>query len=147
MDSVRTDIRRAESWITEEHLEIRAILDRLQTMSDPYMMLLVLKDLRDKLETHFSREEGDEGLHAVIEHHAPQHRSAADELIREHIFLSRDLTGLVKECNALLAGPLAQLKTNTSRFIERMQAHDAAETEILTDSLLDAMEEKGETAV
>jgi hypothetical protein len=86
-------------------------------------------------------------LYAVIEHHAPQHRSAVDELIREHSFLSRDLTGLVKECNALLAGPLAQLKTNTSRFIERLQAHDATETEILTDSLLNAMEESGETAV
>ena len=147
MDTLHTDIRRAESWITEEHLEIRAILDRLQTMSDPYMILLVLKDLRDKLEGHFSREEGDEGLHAVIENHAPQHGDTADELIREHTFLSRDLTRLIKECNALLAGPLAQLKTNTGRFIERVQAHDAAETEILTDSLLEAMEKNGETAV
>ena len=147
MDHENVNVRRAESWITEEHLEIRSLLERLQTMTDPYMMLLVLKDLREKLEAHFGREEGEEGLHAVIEHHAPQHRQTAEELIREHAFLLAEMRRLIKECNALLSGPLAQLKTNTGRFIERMQAHDVAESEILTDSLLDAMEKSGRPMV
>ena len=136
-----TDIRRAEAWITEEHLEIRVVLERLQTMTDPYMMVLVLKDLRDRLDAHFSREEGEEGLYELIDGFAPQHRKTADDLLKEHAFLLAELNRVIKECNALLAGPLAQLKTHTGRFIDRLQVHDAAETEILTDSLLGALDQ------
>ena len=66
------DVRRIESRITEEHLEIRAVVDRLQQVTDPNMMMLLLDDLHRKLDSHFLREEGDKGLYAIIETLAPQ---------------------------------------------------------------------------
>lgn len=136
MPHEKLSLRRIESWITEEHLEIRSMIDRLQTMTDPYVMLLVLRDLQDKLDQHFQNEEGEEGLYTIVNANAPQHAERVDRLIEEHHVLSRELHNLVKQCNQVLSGPLARLKTDMSRFIDQLQAHDIAETEILTDAVL-----------
>lgn len=136
MATAKTPLRRIESVITEEHLEIRAVLERLQTMTDPYMMLLVYKDLQNKLDAHFQNEEGEEGLYAVVEEVTENHSERVDALLDEHQVLLTKLTGLIKQCNELLIGPFAKLKTDTGKFIEMLQAHDIAETEILTDAIL-----------
>ena len=134
------DVRRLESRITEEHLEIRAVVDRLQQVTDPNMMMLLLDDLHRKLDSHFLREEGDKGLYAIIEDLAPQHTERVDGLLREHRVLMSGLLALIRDCRALLNDPLARLRADTGRFIEQLQAHDVVETEILTDCMLREME-------
>lgn len=134
------DVRSLESKITEEHLEMRATVERLQAMTDPNVMLIVLEDLHRQFENHFNREEGDEGLYAIIESLAPQHTERVDGLLREHRILMEGLNGLIRDCNALMSGPLAKLRADTCQFIEQLTAHDVAETEVLTDCVLREME-------
>jgi hypothetical protein len=140
MGTIKNDVRRLESRITEEHLEIRAVVDRMQTLSDPNMMLLVLEDLHRMLDSHFLREEGDKGLYAIIEDLAPQHTERVDGLLREHRVLMSGLLALIRDCRALINDPLAKLRADTGRFIEQLQAHDVLETEILTDCMLHEMD-------
>jgi hypothetical protein len=136
------DVRHIESTITEEHLEIRAVVDRLQQVTDPNMIMLLLDDLHRKLDSHFLREEGDKGLYAIIEDLAPQHTERVDGLLREHRVLMSGLLELIRDCRALLNEPLARLRADTDRFIEQLQAHDVTETEILTDCMLREMERR-----
>jgi hypothetical protein len=136
------DVRRLESRITEEHLEIRAVVEQLQRVTDPNMMLIVLEDLHRKIEKHFLREEGDKGLYTIIEDLAPQHTERVDELLREHRALMSGLLALIRDCRALLNDPMAKLRADADRFIEMFQAHDVAETEILTDCVLREMDRR-----
>lgn len=140
MGTPKVDVRRLESKITEEHLEIRATVDRLQTLTDPNIILIVLLDLHRQFETHFNREEGDKGLYAIIESLAPQHTDRVDKLLREHRTLMEGLNNLIRDCRAIIGGPLAKLHLDTTRFLEQMNAHDVDETEILTDCMLSEME-------
>lgn len=141
MGTPRIDVRRLESKITEEHLEIRAVVDQLQRVTDPSMMILVLEDLHRKLDSHFLREEGDKGLYAIIENLAPQHTERVDALLQEHRALMSGLRALIRDCRALLNDSLAKLRCDTDRFIEQLQAHDVSETEILTDCMLREMDQ------
>jgi hypothetical protein len=134
------DVRRLESRITEEHLEIRAVVDRLQQVTDPNMMMLVLEDLHRKLDSHFLREEGDKGLYTIIEDLAPEHTERVDGLLREHRLLMSGLLAIIRDCRNLLKDPLAKLRADTDRFIEQLQAHDLSETEVLTDCMVREME-------
>jgi hypothetical protein len=140
MDTAKVDIRRLESKITEEHLEIRAVVDKLQTLTDPNTILIVLEDLHRKMESHFLREEGDRGLYAIIEELAPDETERVDALLREHRLLMTGLIGLIRDCRTLLNEPLARLRADTDRFIAQLQAHDVSETEILTDCMLKEMD-------
>lgn len=136
MCAEKISVRQGEAWITEEHLQIRALLDRISPISDPHALLPVLRELIALMDSHCDREEGDEGLHAIISENAPEHTRAVDRLLGEHRGILDDINGLIRECNACIAGPLTRIKNERDRVIKNIQHHDAAESEILTDALL-----------
>mgnify|MGYP001067806839 CR=1 FL=1 len=135
MGPSRIDLRRLESKLTEEHLRIREDVARLQTLTDPTAMLETLEALR-----HFLHEEGGKGLALLVERCAPEHEKRAEALLLEHRALMADLHELIRECRALITEPLTRLRRNTAQFIDRLQAHDVSETEVLTDCMLREME-------
>ena len=133
MDIARVDIRRLESRITEEHLEIRAVVDKLQTLTDPNTILIVLEDLHRKMENHFLREEGDRGLYAIIEELAPDETERVDALLREHRLLMTGLIRLIRDCRTLLNEPLARLMKRSfdlvfsaSGYFEKISVRDVS---------------------
>jgi len=136
----KISVREAESWITEEHLRIRALLDGVRGISDPHVLLPVLRELRSILEEHFSREEGDDGLHDIVSGPAPEHGDRVDDLIVEHGRILKSVDDLIGKCSACVAGPLAAIRRNIGELYGLMQSHDAAESEILTDALIKEME-------
>jgi hypothetical protein len=136
MATEKISLRRLESRITEEHLRIRSLLDGIQTAADPNVLLPLLRELKSHLESHFDGEEGDEGLHAIIEDGAPHHTDRADRLIAEHGELMARVSRVIHECNQIINGPLRNLRESTREMVARLQAHDVAESELLTDALL-----------
>jgi hypothetical protein len=136
MCAEKITVRQGEAWITEEHLQIRALLDRIGPISDPHALLPLLRELKALMDGHCHREEGDEGLHAIISENAPEHTATVDRLLGEHQGILTRIDDLIRECNACVAGPLTGIKNDRNRLIKEIQHHDAVESEILTDALL-----------
>ena len=85
MCSKRLSVREGEAWITEEHLQIRSLLDQITSADNPFTLLPLLRELRSKLSAHCDREEDDDGLHAIVSENIPEYRDRVDQLLIEPI--------------------------------------------------------------
>jgi len=147
MSSNTTLIRETEAQITEDHLRIRALLDGIHRIGDPQVLLPLLRELKGVLDSHFEVEEGADGLYAIVTEFQPNHAAKVDELLEEHHQLMSAIDTLIAECNACIAGPLAEIKRGVQALYSKIQDHDAAETEMLTDVLLKILQkDNGKTA-
>lgn len=139
-------VRRTESQITEDHLRIRALLDGIKAVGDPHVLLPLLRELNDTLDGHFALEEGDDGLYAMAAEYSPARVDRVEELLDEHRHLLAAVHALIQKCNKCIAGPLTEIRDDVHTLFGTIQNHDAAETEILTEVLLKAMQgEPGES--
>jgi len=142
MTSHWTVLRESESQITEDHLRIRALVDGLKAIGDPYVLVTLLRELRKTLDEHFSLEEGEEGLGALASEYAPDRTGEVEGLMGQHAILMRNVDDLIKTCNACIAGPLKEIRTQVNGLFDMIQRHDVAESEILTEVLLKAAQEE-----
>lgn len=138
----QASLRKSESRITEDHLRIRALLDGLRKIGDPHVLIPLLRELRESLDDHFTIEEGDDGLQEIASEYAPSRVAQVEELLAEHGTLLTDIDALIRQCNHCISGPLAEIRTSLHAFFEKVQRHDAAESEILTEALLKALSGK-----
>ena len=135
-------IRMSESRIMEDHLRIRALLDGLNAIPDPNVLVTLLRDLRQTLDNHFALEEGDEGLHSMVALLDPDRAGQVDELLSQHRKLLVLVDDLIRECNKCIAGPLAGIRRDVNALYTTIQNHDAAESELLTELLLKALQKE-----
>jgi hypothetical protein len=132
----------SESRIMEDHLRIRALLDGLNAIADPNVLVTLLRDLRQTLDNHFALEEGDEGLHSMVALLDPDRAGNVDELLSQHRQLMALVDDLIRECNECIAGPLKGIRRNVNTLYTTIQNHDAAESELLTELLLKALQKE-----
>jgi hypothetical protein len=142
MESHWTVMRESESQITEDHLRIRALVDGLKAIGDPHVLVALLRELRKTLDDHFALEEGEEGLGALASDFAPDRTGEVEGLMGQHAHMLRDVDELIKACNAAIAGPLKDIRTRVHGLFDMIQRHDVAESEILTEILLNATKEE-----
>jgi hypothetical protein len=135
----QASLRKSESRITEDHLRIRALLDGLRKIGDPHVLIPLLRELRESLDEHFALEEGEDGLQEIAAEHTPSRVAQVEELLAEHGTLLADIDALIRQCNHCISGPLAEIRSDLQSFFEKIQDHDAAESEILTEVLLKAL--------
>lgn len=136
MQSDVTLIRKTESRIMEDHLRIRALLDGLNVIGDPYVLIPLLRELKETLEEHFAVEEGDEGFFPLVEQHAPNRVAQVERLLQQHQELLASIDALIRKCRSALSGPLAEIRAEMNTLYHRIQNHDAAESEVLTEILI-----------
>jgi hypothetical protein len=88
-----------------------------------------LGDLHKQLRTHFAEEEAGGCLEEAVTR-CPSLCDECHAILAEHVVLNRTLEDLVKRSRDPELAP-ADLQRNYQAFVERLRAHDAAETRML----------------
>jgi hypothetical protein len=132
---VEQPARSAERQVEEEHRRIKQLLGRLDKTSDLRLMVPLLQELRILLVEHFEQEEAADGFPMMIADPAPHHARILDQLFQEHKTILVNLDDLIEKALFCLDGPLAQVRHGVSDLCGQLRAHEATETELLTDTV------------
>lgn len=125
----------ARREIAQEHRQIRALVEELETTSGLGALLPLLADLRGLLVTHFAREEAPDGLHRVVDGAAPRLSTSVQLLFDEHRQMLAALDGIEERGRACLEGPVAEVRRSVLELCRQLHEHEAAETELLAGAL------------
>jgi len=125
--------------IHEEHRHLRELLERIGATRELEPLLVLLGELSGALEVHFEHEEAPGGLHDVIDASAPHLLERVDVLFDEHRRCLEELERLRSEARATLDGPVAEVRRGVEALCQMLHEHEAAETEILSESLYDEL--------
>jgi hypothetical protein len=125
--------------IHEEHRHLRELLERIAATRELEPLLTLLGELSSALEVHFEHEESPGGLHDVIDASAPHLLGRVDELFDEHRRCLEELARLRSEARTILDGPVAEVIRGVDALCRMLHEHEAAETEILSESLYDEL--------
>ncbi len=131
-----TDTLRAE--IEREHREISSLLRKLEESGDPLGLAPVLAELRPLLETHFAREEADDGLHDTIGETAPNLLPSVHELFEEHGEMRTAIHSLCERSNQL-AQLADEVVEGTRLLIADLRAHEAREDDLFGHAVYDVI--------
>jgi hypothetical protein len=123
--------------IAEEHRTLRTLLERLEATTDLQVLLPRLDELRRLLARHFAREEAPDGLHRVVDGSAPHLTVSVQGLFEEHREYLAELERLASKVQALVEGPVAELRRGVAELCGKLHEHEAAETELLAGALYD----------
>lgn len=136
-DSVRSSGSQESSRqrIADEHRSLRESLELLKDTSDIRRIAPMLENLRPKLEAHFRSEEEPEGLHQAIGDSAPHLLSSLQQIYDEHRGFLASIDRLTGEARQCCEGPVARVLAGIRELCEGLEAHEAAETELLTDAV------------
>lgn len=94
-----------------------------------------LRQLRDILEVHFSNEEAPDGFFDTIREHAGLYVARVEQLRQEHGALIRDVDAMLDEVRACVAGPVAAIRTHANTLADRIEQHEARESDLLGDAM------------
>ncbi len=125
--------------IHEEHLHLRALLERIAGTRGLVPLLELLGELGAALEAHFAHEEAPGGLQDVVGSSAPHLLERVDVLFDEHRQCLAELERLRSAARAALDGPVAEVLAGVDDLCRMLHDHEAAETEILSGSLYDEL--------
>jgi|GEM_PF-1085639 len=125
--------------IHEEHRHLRELLERIGGTRELEPLLDLLGELNGALEIHFEHEEAPGGLHDVIDSSAPHLLERVDALFDEHRRCLEELERLRAAARATLDGPIAEVLRGVDALCRMLHEHEAAETEILSESLYDEL--------
>ncbi len=120
--------------LIRDHVELRAQLDRLCSLKDAPSIRTELRSLSRALAEHFAREEQGGYLAFVIER-SPWLAVRVQILGSQHAEIRAALAGLIEVASD--PDRSADLADGMRRFMERMHAHERAETEIIQECLYD----------
>ncbi|MBK8481556.1 MAG: hypothetical protein IPL40_10320 [Proteobacteria bacterium] len=129
------DPEQAARSLDSEHCRMKALLVLLEGATTTEGLAAPLHELLALLRGHFSREEGEEGLHGIVQTRAPRLLQAVAPLLREHVPLADQAQRLVAfraQANELNAA----LRHDVARLIEQLRQHEIRETALLQDTLL-----------
>ena len=121
--------------LDREHCRMKALLQLLGTATSAESLAPPLQELLALLRVHFAREEGDEGLHNIVQARAPRLGHAVTPLLREHEILvnqGAQLLAFCEQANKLTTA----LRHDVARLIEQLRQHEQRETALLQDALL-----------
>jgi hypothetical protein len=118
----------------EDHRALRELTQRLERGTDSEGWPVLLRELEQRLATHFEYEERDDGLFDVIARIAPERDIVLDELRKAHGTLLASVRELREQADALQAGS-RDLRSGTGELLARLHEHEAAEEELLVEAL------------
>jgi|GEM_PF-25095 len=137
MSSQDADIAVGGNWsstfeeVFDEHVELRDILTELMETRDRGLLSQLLGKLFERLQTHFENEERDEDMVRTIAEAQPKHRAKNAELIAEHPGILATVLELIDRVDADDGLPADEIIREVGLILERLNAHDARETELL----------------
>jgi hemerythrin HHE cation binding domain-containing protein len=123
--------------IIREHIELRGLLERLETLREPPRIREELQVLAHMLDEHFKKEETGGYLGFILDR-SPWLAVRVQVLGAQHPALRAESVALIE-----LAGDpkrKAELIDGVAGFIERLRTHEHAETEVIQDSLYDEVD-------
>lgn len=129
------DPEQAARALDREHCRLKALLRLLGAATSADGLAPPLHELLALLRVHFSREEGADGLHDIVQARAPRLAHAVAPLLREHELLVNQAEQLLACCAQALHLTTA-LRHDVARLIEQLRQHELRETALLQDSLL-----------
>lgn len=94
-----------------------------------------LRHLRFTLEVHFASEEAPDGFFDMIRDRAGLHVARVEQLRQEHGTLLRDVDAMLDQIRACLAGPVAAIMAQASTLADRIERHEARESDLLGDAM------------
>lgn len=121
--------------ITREHESLHRAVTALGETTDPRHLLAALEEIRPRLLEHFAAEEGEEGLHKVVADGAPHLLPSVQRVFEEHRELLTILDRLQADTRELVEGPQAEILEGVRSLCNRLEHHEAVETELLTASV------------
>lgn len=128
------DPDRAER-IAEDHHDLRQALAGLRGTSDLRSLVSQLTHLRADLKEHFDLEEGEDGLAQAIGESAPHHLNRLTKLFEEHVAFLETVDGIMKRVEECMEGPVADVLRDVAELCDRLEEHEADETQLLTDAV------------
>ncbi len=118
--------------LIRDHVELRGHLDRLRSLKEARAIRDELRTLSKMLADHFAREEQGGYLAFVIER-SPWLAVRVQILGSHHAEIRTALAGLIEVASD--PDRAAELDDGVRRFLDRIDAHERAETEIIQESL------------
>jgi hypothetical protein len=94
-----------------------------------------LRHLRFTLDVHFASEEAPDGFFDMIRDRAGLYVARVEQLRQEHGTLLRDVDAMLDQIRACLAGPVAAIKAQASTLADRIERHEASESDLLGDAM------------
>lgn len=136
MDDVTHSVREADTHreIEEEHRALGRLLDNVVLVEEVTRLRPLLDDLRSLLARHFEREEGEEGFYKVVEEAGPHLLPKVQSITAEHDDFLADVDRLIRDIDACVAGPVAEIRRGVEKLAGDLESHEAKETELLSDS-------------
>jgi len=125
--------RETAEAIHREHESLRQLLARIRATQDLGTLIPQLEHLRQELEEHFATEERPDGLHRVISTREPRYVKRLEEILEEHRSFLADLDRILGAARESLQG-LSGVFHDVENLVLRLHAHEARETQLLTDT-------------
>jgi uncharacterized protein (UPF0335 family) len=94
-----------------------------------------LRHFRFTLEVHFASEEAPDGFFDMIRDRAGLYVERVEQLRQEHVALLGDVDAVLDEIRACLAGPVAAIRMRASTLADRIERHEARESDLLGDAM------------
>jgi len=135
------DVASRGSWSTalddvlDEHAELRDVIVQMQEATDLGVFCGLLERLHGLLETHFEREEREEGVLRLIGDVSPGHRRAAKDLLAEHPKILAKVRDLIERIRADSDLPISAVESEATAILKRLNEHDTRQTELLRDTI------------
>lgn len=133
-DGQRLTTHEAEQLL-EADRRIAAMAQSLRGVQGLGQLAQSLRHLRDILEVHFASEEAPDGFFDLIRDRAGLYVARVEQLRQEHVALLRDADAMLDEIRACVAGPVAALRTQASTLADRIERHEARESDLLGDAM------------
>jgi pyruvate,orthophosphate dikinase len=139
MPSQDADIAVRGKWsnaleeVFEEHAELRDIVVQISETSDRDLLVELLGQLLDRLQSHFEREERDEGMLRTIAEAPPEQRAKSAKILAEHPRILTAVLELSERVQGEDGLSADAVRREVGSLLERLGAHDARETELLRE--------------
>jgi hypothetical protein len=114
---------------------IEAMAQSLRGVQGLGHLTQALRHLRDILEVHFADEEAPDGFFDMIRDRAGLYVARVEQLRQEHGALMRDVDAILDQVRACVAGPVAAIRTQASTLADRIERHEARESDLLGDAM------------
>jgi uncharacterized protein (UPF0335 family) len=128
-------ITHEEEQLLAADRRIAAMAQSLRGVQGLGHLALSLRHLRDILEVHFSNEEAPDGFFDMIRDRAGLYVERVEHLRQEHAALMHDVDAMLDQVRACLSGPVAAIRTQASTLADRIERHEARESELLGDAM------------
>jgi len=133
------DVVEREDWsesleaVFDEHAELRDVLVQMRETADLGVLTGQLERLHGLLESHFEREEQDQGMARMMAEASESHRRVAAELVVDHPAILSAVRDLVERVRADESLSIAAVEREVGDILERLSIHDGLENDLIRD--------------